>query len=130
MKNVRTVGIAIISALIGFLMLNAEMAKSESGYTLPIYLLITVIPTSVFYWYATGRLIIKYKLSLLTAIFIGLVSPFIGAAIVGLPPLLFFSVTGVYIAWVYYYVTIPVGIIAGVLVWLEANGYTAKENAA
>ena len=112
-----TVAIAVIMALAGIIALVGEIGDShheQSGISILHFL---VVPTSVLIWSYIGYRIRNYYEKLSHVILFGVLSPFIGAVVAGLPIYFIGGIFGFLLAMTYYYVTIPIGIITGIGVW-------------
>ena len=105
-------------ALIGILvlgMVSGDSANRNSGLSLPH---LFVIPVSVLMWSYVGYKIRNYYFGLTYAVTWGIFSPFIGGLLVGLPMFIIGALVGVLTAAIYYYVTVPIGVATGLLIWL------------
>ena len=113
-----TVAVSIAMALIGILvlgMVSGDSANRNSGLSLPH---LFVIPVSVLMWSYVGYKIRNYYFGLTYAVTWGIFSPFIGGLLVGLPMFIIGALVGVLTAAIYYYVTVPIGVATGLLIWL------------
>lgn len=118
-KIVLTLIVAVCAAILGTLWLDAEVNRggSEHHDSTLLHLLITIIPASMIYWSYVGYSIRSYRSGVFAALAWGVVSPFIGSILAGLPIGLG-VIGGLITATMWMYVTIPVGVATGLAVWL------------
>ena len=117
-----TAAVSIAMALIGILalgMVSGDSVDRNSGLSL---LHLFVIPVSVLMWSYVGYKIRNDYLGATYAVTWGIVSPFIGGLLAGLPMFIIGALVGVLTAATYYYITVPIGVTTGLIVWLINRG--------
>lgn len=120
-KIVMTLIVAACAAILGTLCLDAEANRggSEQHDNTLLVLLITIIPASMIYWSFVGYSIRRYRSGVFAALSWGIVSPFIGSILAGLPVSYGLgAIGGLITATIWMYITIPIGVATGLAVWL------------
>jgi hypothetical protein len=115
-----TIIIAIISAFMGtctlsYFCLIPGKLNGQSEFLFGFIWPITFV--SVLFWSWAGFKMRNIIQSREYALKIGLLSPFVGGFFAGLPFMIIGGFFGFAIALVHFYITIPIGILTGSLVW-------------
>ncbi len=113
-----TTAVAIVTAILGTMILNAAMGSPDGHLSLPTGFLCLIIPASVLFWSYAGWLFRRRNAGVISAIAWGTVSPFMGGMLAGLPFCLIGAMAGLGIAVLYAEVVVPIGIATGLAVWM------------
>ena len=112
-----TVAVSVAMALIGILVLGV-VSDNSPDHSHPVTILhLCVIPISVLMWSYVGCRIRNDYFGVTYAVTWGLFSPFIGGLLAGLPMFIIGALVGVFTAVIYYYVTVPIGAVTGLIIW-------------
>ena len=118
MNKVRiTLWLSLFFGLVGTVLLNHAILSKNGEVIISLEWAQFIIPASMIYWSLVGYSIRKENSGIFMGITWGFVSPFIGAFITGLPCFIIGAIPAVLIAYSYYYVTVPIGIVTGLSIW-------------
>lgn len=116
-----TLFVAVCAAILGTLWLDVEINRggSEHHDSTLLQLLVTIIPASMLYWSYVGYSIRRYRSGLFVALAWGVMSPFVGSILAGLPVSFGLgAIAGLITVTVWMYITLPIGVVTSLVVWL------------